>query len=167
MIESDKRSAVMTIDPADEAAIHAVIARAERAWAAGDARAYAACFTPDADYVTFMGTHHKGRSSIETSHVPLFEKYQKGSRIDGEITQVRALTPDVALVHGKGALVKGSQRRNARNTKVQVWVVVRRGGEWEVAAFHNTKYHPIMAWLAARMDARMGATALPPVEVAG
>ncbi|MGF6881436.1 uncharacterized protein (TIGR02246 family) [Nocardia sp. GAS34] len=157
----------MTIDHADEAAIHALIARAERAWADGDARAYAACFTPDADYVTFMGTHHKGRSAIETSHVPLFEKYQKGSRIDGEITQVRALTQDVALVHGKGALVKGAKRRTARNTKVQTWVVVRRDGEWEVAAFHNTKYHPIMAWLATRMDARMASSALPPVEVAG
>jgi len=113
-----------------------------------------------------MGTHHKGRSAIEACHVPLFEKYQKGSRIDGEITQVRMLTPDAAIVHGKGALVKGKRRRTARNTKVQTWVVVRRNGDWEVAAFHNTKYHPIMAALTARMDARMASSALPPVEAA-
>ncbi len=69
-----------------------------------------------------MGTHHKGREAIESCHAPLFEKYQRGSRIDGEITQVRLLTPDVALVHGKGALVKGRQRRTARNTKMQTWL---------------------------------------------
>ncbi len=148
-----------------ETAVRALITRAEQAWAAGDARAYAAVFSPDADYVTFMGTHHKGREAIEACHVPLFEKYQKGSRIDSEITQVRLLTPDVALVHGKGALVKGSRRRTPRRTKVQTWVAVRRNGEWEIAAFHNTKYHWILAPLTARFDARMASSALPGIEV--
>ncbi|MEG8177198.1 SgcJ/EcaC family oxidoreductase [Nocardia terpenica] len=152
---------------ADETAVRALLDRATTAWAAGDARAYAAVFAPDADYITFMGTHHKGRSAIEVVHVPLFEKYQKGSRTDGEITQVRFLAPDVALVHGRGALVKGRRRRTARNTKVQTWVVVRRNGEWEIAAFHNTKYSWILAPLTAKLDARMASSALPPVAIAG
>ncbi|RDI43932.1 SgcJ/EcaC family oxidoreductase [Nocardia mexicana] len=155
----------MTDRSADELAVRAVLDRASAAWAAGDAAAYAAVFASDADYVTFLGTHHKGRADIEASHVPLFEKFQKGSRQDGEITQVRFLTPDVAVVHGRGALVKGKQRRNRRNTKVQTWVLVRRGGDWEISAFHNTKYAWILAPLTAKFDARMAPSALPPVEV--
>ncbi|MBB5913460.1 uncharacterized protein (TIGR02246 family) [Nocardia transvalensis] len=155
----------MTDRHADELAVRTVLDRVHAAWAAGDAAAFAAEFTPDADYVTFLGTHHLGRADIEACHVPLFEKFQKGSRLDGDITQVRFLGPDVALVHGVGAVVKGKQRRNSRNTKVQTWVLVRRDGEWEISAFHNTKYHWVMAALTAKFDARMASSAVPPVEV--
>ena len=37
----------------------------------------------------------------------LFKKFLKGSRLQFEITQLRFLTPDVALVQAKGAVVKG------------------------------------------------------------
>ncbi|MBF6173304.1 SgcJ/EcaC family oxidoreductase [Nocardia blacklockiae] len=155
----------MTDRHADELAVRAVLDRASAAWAAGDAAAYAAVFAPDADYVTFLGTHHKGRADIEACHMPLFERFQKGSRLDGEITQIRFLAPDVALVHGKGALVKGKQRRTARNTKVQIYVLVRRDGEWEISAFHNTRYHWLLAPLTTKFDARMAPSTLPPLEV--
>ena len=48
----------------DAHAIHALFDAAARAWARGDAQAYAACFTPDADYVTFVGSHYQGRDAI-------------------------------------------------------------------------------------------------------
>ncbi|WP_280332854.1 SgcJ/EcaC family oxidoreductase [Nocardia wallacei] len=155
----------MTDRHADELAVRAVLARASAAWVAGDAAAYAAVFTPDADYVTFLGTHHKGRADIEACHIPLFEKFQQGSRMDYEITQLRFPAPDVALVHSKGALLKGRQRRTPRNTKMQTWVLVRGAEGWEISAFHNTRYHWILAPLTTKFDARMGSSELPPVEV--
>jgi uncharacterized protein (TIGR02246 family) len=40
-------------------------------WAAGDPEAYASVFTPDADYVTFLGSHHKGREAIAAPYRPV------------------------------------------------------------------------------------------------
>lgn len=136
----------------DDAAVRALFDRSNRAWEAGDAVAYAAVFAPDADYVTWFGQHLKGRAAIEASHAPLFEKYLKGTRMDGELTGLRFVTPDVAVAHGRGALVKGKRRRGRFNTKVNVYVAVRRDGEWEFAAFHNTKYSWLFNTLFAGKD---------------
>jgi uncharacterized protein (TIGR02246 family) len=85
----------------DEDAIRELLDRQAMAWAAGDPDADAGVFTPDADYVTFLGSHYKGREAIAASYVSLFKKFLKGSRLDTEITQLRFLTPDVALIHAK------------------------------------------------------------------
>jgi uncharacterized protein (TIGR02246 family) len=55
----------------------------------------------------FLGSHHKGREAIAASYVSLFKRL-KGSRLDTEVTQQRILTPDVALIHAKGAVVNGA-----------------------------------------------------------
>ncbi|WP_378736269.1 SgcJ/EcaC family oxidoreductase [Nocardia brasiliensis] len=146
----------MSIDQhADEAAIHALFERQAKAWNDGDAAAFAAEFAEDADYITWFGTHSRGRQEIYESHVPVFEKYLKNTRLDGEITGFRFLGPDVALVHGRGAVLKGRRRRNRRNTKVQTTVLVRTNGEWRIAAFQNTKYHWLLARFAAKADQRV------------
>ncbi|HEX5404616.1 MAG TPA: SgcJ/EcaC family oxidoreductase [Pseudonocardiaceae bacterium] len=66
-----------------------------------DAEAYAACFAPDADYVTFVGSHCQCRAAIAACHVPLFTKVQKGSRLDTEITRLRFLDRHIARVHAR------------------------------------------------------------------
>ncbi|GAB2526768.1 SgcJ/EcaC family oxidoreductase [Nocardia heshunensis] len=134
----------------DETAIRALLEQADRAWEAGDAAAFAAVFAPDADYVNWMGQRVIGREAIEASHAPLFAKYLKGTRTEGEITSVRFVSPDVALVHGLGAVVKGKKKRNRFNTKMVLYVVARSGGEWSIAAFQNTKYHWLFNALFAK-----------------
>lgn len=125
---------------ADEDAIRGLVDRQVKGWDAGDPEAYAGIFTPDADYVTFLGSHYKGREAIAASYVPLFKKLLKGSRLDFEITQLRFLTPDVALIHAKGAVVKGARRRNRRNTRVNTSIAVRTDGGWLLAASQNTTH---------------------------
>jgi uncharacterized protein (TIGR02246 family) len=125
---------------ADEDAIRQLVDRQVKGWDAGNPEAYAGVFTPDADYVTFLGSHYKGREAIAASYVPLFKKLLKGSRLDFEITQLRLLTPDVALIHAKGAVVKGAWRRNRRNTRVNTSVAVRTDGGWLLAASQNTTH---------------------------
>ncbi|QBS42494.1 SgcJ/EcaC family oxidoreductase [Nocardia sp. CS682] len=143
-----------TAQHVDEAAIRDLFERQAQAWNAGDAAAFAALFTEDADYVTWFGTHTRGRRQIYETHLPLLGKYLKNTRLDGEITGLRFLTPDVALVHAEGAVLKGKRRRNRRNTKVQTTVVVRTNGEWQISAFQNTKYHWLFAKFATKSDLR-------------
>jgi len=69
----------------DEMAVRQLFQALNAAWAAGDAVAYAALFTEDADYLAFDGVNQKGRAAIIAGHKPLFEKFLKGSRLTGDI----------------------------------------------------------------------------------
>lgn len=122
---------------ADADAIRELVNHQISGWAAGDPGAYASVFAPDADYVTFLGSHHKGRDAIVASYVPLFRKLLKDSRLNLRITQLRFLTPDVALIHAEGAVVKGRWRSRG-NVRVNTSVAVRTDGRWVLAATQNT-----------------------------
>lgn len=136
---------------ADEDAIRALIDRQVSAWAAADPAAYASVFTPDADYVTFLGSHHKGREAIAASYVPLFRKLLSGTRLRVDISQVRFLTLDVALIHANAVVVRGSRCRNRRNARVNASVAVRTDGGWLLAASQNTTRRRFAEKLMAKL----------------
>jgi uncharacterized protein (TIGR02246 family) len=131
---------------ADKDAIRELIDRQIRCWAAGDAQGYASVFASDADYITFLGSHYKGRAAIAASYGPLFNKVLKGSRLDLQITQLRFLTPDVAIIHAKGAVLKRKRRRGRRSIRVNTTIAVRTDGRWQLAASQNTTHR----WLAEK-----------------
>src|SRR4051812_16648402 len=75
------------------------------AWNKGDGIAFGDCFTEDADYVTFMGQHLKGRKQIVEVHQWLFNGPLKGSKLESSLSaevRPRFVTSDVAIVHGVG-----------------------------------------------------------------
>jgi uncharacterized protein (TIGR02246 family) len=123
---------------ADEEAIHGLLDRQIAGWNASDPEAYASVFTADADYVTFLGSHHQGRDAIAASYAPLFKKLLKGSRLHTEITALRFLTSDVALIHTDAAVIKGFRRRNRRTNRVNTSIAVRTDDGWLLAASQNT-----------------------------
>jgi uncharacterized protein (TIGR02246 family) len=139
----------------DETAVRDAIDQLNSAW--GDAGAYCACFTADADYVTFFGARYRGREAIAEAHRPLFDGVLHGSRLVGETASVRFVAPGVAVVHGTGAVLKrGRKRASRRATSSPTFVMVREDdGRWRCAAFANTRYRPgverFSNWLAARM----------------
>jgi uncharacterized protein (TIGR02246 family) len=133
----------------ERAAVLAVLDALAEAWARHDADAYGALFTEDAAYVTFVGTHYQGRREIAESHRVLFAKYLKGTRLVGEVDDVRFPAPDTAVVVGRGDVHKGRPPR--RLTKVQTTVLVRGAdGRWLVASFHNTKRKPLLEAVSFR-----------------
>ena len=115
--------------------IEAALARLSAAWDAGDAAAYAREFTDDATYVIYAGIVYEGRAAIERGHVPVFEKWQRGSRMRMRVRTVRHLGDDVAVVLTEGGIGK----RRIPVNKVQTFTMVRRDGRWRCAAFQNTK----------------------------
>lgn len=147
----------------DEFAIRQLFQSLLEAWAAGDATAYAALFTEDADYIAFDGVNQKGSKAILAGHQPLFERFLKGSRLVGEITGIRFLCPDVALIHATGnTVLAGKTKPSPERASVQTLVAVRQSGEWRFTAFHNTRVRPIggsfggiVAWLLADLIWKM------------
>lgn len=120
-----------------EAAIRELLAQQVAGWNSGDPAAYAAVFTPDADYVTFLGAHYRGREAIAESYTPLFAKLLRGSRLNIEVTGLRFLTSDVAVIHARATVTKRARRRS-RGVRVNTSVAVRTGDGWLLAASQNT-----------------------------
>jgi uncharacterized protein (TIGR02246 family) len=130
---------------ADEAAVRALYQQVMDGWNQGSGAAFAAAFTEDGDLVGFDGTHFKGREEIAPFHQQLFDKWLKGSRLVGQVKDVRFLSPDVALMHALGGTVlPGKSEPTPERDSIQTLVATRQeGGEWRLAAFQNTRLHPV------------------------
>ena len=132
-------------DSAEEAAVRALYQQLMDGWNQGSGDAFAAVFTEDGDLVGFDGTHLKGRQEIAPFHQQLFDKWLKGSRLVGQVKDVRLLHPDVALMHAVGGTVlRGKSEPVPERDSIQTLVATRQDGEWRLAAFHqNTRLHPM------------------------
>ncbi len=128
----------------DEAAVRALYQELMDGWNQGSGAAFAAVFAEDGDLVAFDGTHFKGRQEIAPFHQQLFDKWLKGSRLVGQVKDVRFLSPDVALMHAVGGTVmRGKTKPSPARDSMQTLIATCQGGEWRLAAFQNTRVHPI------------------------
>jgi uncharacterized protein (TIGR02246 family) len=129
----------------DEAAVRALYQQLMDGWNQGSGAAFAAVFAEDGDLVAFDGTHFKGRQEIAPFHQQLFDKWLKGSRLVGQVKDVRFLSPDVALMHAVGGTVmRGKSEPSPERDSIQTLVARRQeDGEWRLAAFQNTRLHPV------------------------
>jgi uncharacterized protein (TIGR02246 family) len=146
----------MTIDH-DRRAVEETIAALVRAWAAHDDQAYAAQFTADATYVTWVGTRYQGRADIAGSHRVLWRKFLQGSTLADEITDVRFTGPDTAIVTSRGEVQRGRPKKLG---KIQTYVLVREpDGRWRIAAFQNTKHKSLAEAVSFRFAPGLRPTA--------
>jgi uncharacterized protein (TIGR02246 family) len=128
----------------DEAAVRALYQQLMDGWNQGSGDAFAAVFTEDGNLVAFDGTHFKGRREIAPFHQQLFDKWLKGSRLVGQVTDARFLSPDVAVMHAVGGtIMRGKSEPTPERDSIQTLVAVRQDGEWRLAAFQNTRLHPM------------------------
>lgn len=139
----------------DEAAIRALLDRQVRSWDAGDPVAYATAYTRDGDCVSFLGGHYRGRDAIAAScEVPragsVFKRLLRGGRLKLQITDLRFVTPDVAVVHAVCGATRG-QRLRGRNVRVNTSVAVRTVDGWLLAASQNTTRRPVVERLTSKV----------------
>jgi len=128
----------------DETAVRALYQELMDGWNRGSGDAFAAAFTEDGDLVAFDGTHFEGREEIAPFHQQLFDKWLKGTRLVGEVKNVRFLSPDVAVMHAVGSTVmRGKSEPSPERDSIQTLVATRQDGEWRLAAFQNTRVRPM------------------------
>ncbi|MEU4718065.1 SgcJ/EcaC family oxidoreductase [Nonomuraea dietziae] len=121
----------------ENAKITELLTRLAEAWNAGDAAAYAALFTEDADYISFDGTHSQGREAIESSHRWLFEGPLKGSTMssmDGG-AKVKPLADGAVLVISAGGTALAGRQRHS----IVSFTAIRTSGGWRFSSFQNTR----------------------------
>jgi uncharacterized protein (TIGR02246 family) len=115
-----------------------------QAWTDNDAAAFGACFTADADYVSYDGTHATGRPALQDNHDRLFRGVLAGSALVGDLETVRHITADVAIVHGTASvLMPWRSELPKRRLSRQTLVVVRTEQGWRICALHNGRVRPV------------------------
>jgi uncharacterized protein (TIGR02246 family) len=112
--------------------------RLEAAWNAADGAAFAAPFTPDADFVNIRGDLHSGREAIGAGHQAIFDSIYAGSTLEYAALQARELDDGVILGHVRGMLNAPTGPLAGESQALATLVLVPEGEEHRVAAFHNT-----------------------------
>lgn len=107
------------------------------AWNAGDAAAFAGCFTGDADLVDLRGLHRRTRRHIARHHHAAFETLFRGSHLRYEVRAAR-LVGAALLVHAQGHLDAPEATSPPSGDLVTTVLAVDHDGDWRVAAMHSS-----------------------------
>jgi uncharacterized protein (TIGR02246 family) len=119
----------------DEDMIRARTDEFEQAVSGGDAKAIGALFVEESDLVDQAGAMHHGRAAIEERYQKLFEGPYKGAQANLEITSIRFVRPDIAIVDGTYEL---NGMKSAEGlplgiiTGMYTNVSVKENGQWMV-----------------------------------
>ncbi len=121
-----------------EQQIAPVLAQLEAAWNAGDAVAFAACFTSDARLVAANGDYIVGRGAITDRHAQLFATLFAGSRNEFTLITATDLAPTIAVANARSTLQAPGGPLAGSHPAVLTLVLVQRMGAWQIAALQNT-----------------------------
>jgi len=121
----------------EQAAITKTAEAFVQAFHKGDAKALAAFWTPDGDYVDENGRMLKGRKAIEDSFAELFAA-RKGLKVRIDVASLRFLAPDLAIEDGTSAVMSpdGEAPSRARYSNV----LVKRDGKWLLSSVREAAY---------------------------
>lgn len=132
----------------ERAEILAVLQRQMDAWEAGDAEAFGADTVDDVVFTNILGMFVVGRAGFNRQHAHIFSTFYKDSVMRQAVEHIAFVRPDVAVVdtltevQGGGPFPPGFPKHDgAVRTRLEQ-VMVRDGGGWRVAAFHNVAVGP-------------------------
>jgi uncharacterized protein (TIGR02246 family) len=105
----------------------------------GDAKAVAAFWAEDGDWVNLTGRRLQGRPSIENAFKDFFTE-NKGSKLRIDVNSVRFVTPDTAIEDGVTSVTSpdGGPPNQARYTNVHV----KKDGQWVLQSVRESPYTP-------------------------
>ncbi len=119
----------------DEDMIRAFTGEFEQAISRADAKGIGGMFVEDGDLVDQAGVMHHGRGAIEERYQKLFEGAYKGAAANLEVTAVRFVRPEIAVVDGTYELtgIKSAEGRELPAIKgIYTNVAVKQNGQWRL-----------------------------------
>jgi uncharacterized protein (TIGR02246 family) len=120
-----------------EQAVLATFDATAKAWADGDASAFAAWYSGDAT-VLLPGFYLRGRGEIDASMAAAFDGPLHGTRRVHSPQSVRFLGADTAIVVTRSAtLFPGEADAPAERQDLATWVLTRQDFQWLVEAYHS------------------------------
>jgi uncharacterized protein (TIGR02246 family) len=131
-------STVTELPVADQAAIRSVLDGVYAAWAANDADRFVADYA-EAATAQLPGSYLADREAVRACMEAVFAGPLRGTRAVHEVRAIRLVTPDLAIVISRAAVVMPGQAEPAPETaSLDTWVLSRQDGAWRVEAFHGS-----------------------------
>ena len=135
----------MTITPTapaptagDQAAVAHIPKRIIAAWESHDADAFAAVFTENATMI-LPGVFRKGRDEIRAFMSNAFAGPYRGTRVTGTPVNVEFFDGEHGVLITRGGVLAPGETEVAPERAVTAsWVVVKRDGHWQLAAYQNS-----------------------------
>lgn len=129
-----------TTTTADESAIRDLPRQMVDAWNRGSSEGFAAPFSETADFITFEGTHLKGRKEIAAFHQQAFDTVVKGTRLEGKVNFVRLVHSQLALMLVEiGVILPGQTETSPSRDSLPLYVLTKRGEGWQIEGLLNTR----------------------------
>ena len=126
------------MDSNDERMVSEIVSKLEKAWNAADGAGFAQPFAEDADFVNIRADHFHTRAVIAQGHQGIFDTIYKGSVVRYRLVSVREISPKVLLAHVKATLKVPTGPMAGEMDALYSLVLVQKGNDWQIAAFHNT-----------------------------
>lgn len=135
----------------DETAVRGIIQDEIAAWNQGNAVAYSRHFAADGTFTNITGQFFRGYDAFLKQHEVIFGGRFKQTTLQQDIVSLMFVRPDVAVVEVLTAVAgvraaelapgtAGDASGRLRTRLLQV--VVKRGEEWKVVAYHNVDVKP-------------------------
>lgn len=123
---------------ADMAAIASLTQRMIAAWAVQDAEAIADLFVEDGTLI-LAGTYCDNRAAIQDYFTKAFQGEYRGTQVTGKPLASRFFGPDAGVLLTTGGVLEPGETEVSDKQAIRAsWTVVRRDGEWRLAAYQNT-----------------------------
>jgi uncharacterized protein (TIGR02246 family) len=121
-----------------QAGVEQVITNVLDAWRRADARAIAAQYEPDGDFVSPGEDHAVGRNAIEAFYKAAFEHGYAGSGATAKIVHTRAISGSLALVDGSWTIDPTAASKITRPESGHFVALVRlHGSRWWIVALRE------------------------------
>lgn len=136
---------------ADNAAIAALTQKVVASWAYHDADGFASVFTDDGTMI-LPGVFCQGKDEVKAHMAEAFQGQYKGTQVTGKPISIRSLDADTALLLSNGGVLQSGETEVSPESAIRAsWLVVRRDGEWRLAAYQNSpRYTPAAGGAADR-----------------
>lgn len=119
----------------EEAAIRQAAEAYVKAYQAGDAKALAALWGPEAEYINpTTGKKLKGRQAIEAEFARIFA--EGAAQLEVTIRSIRFVTPDVAIEEGEARVTPEGE---APEESTYMAIHVKRDGQWLLDSIRETE----------------------------
>ena len=133
----------------DETAVRKIIQDQTTAWNNGDAKAYSQHFASDGTFTNLLGMFFIGRDAFRERHDQIFKAAYRGSTKHEDLVSIKFVRPDVVIVEtlqtitGYHKLLPGTSADAKGRLRTRLLqVLVKDGGEWKIASYHNVDVKP-------------------------
>jgi uncharacterized protein (TIGR02246 family) len=139
-----------TIDPELQAVVTDLLTNQALAWQAGDAAAFTDRAAPDVVFTNVVGMFSLTKDDFVAQHERIFGSLYRDTSIRQTVENVAQLTPDAVLLNTY-VKVDGAIQSPPGVVPIQgvihlrvAQLLVRRDGEWRIAAYTNIAVRPGM-----------------------